>query len=86
MQELLWNVRSHAAYFQAYIIHYHEPTCIAEGEAKHALLLQMSGDHGKEMPFYLFLIIFFLPNIFLSYEERKGEEGEKVKHKEISQI
>ena len=25
------------AYFRAYIIHYHEPTCFAKGEAKHAL-------------------------------------------------
>jgi hypothetical protein len=32
------------------------------------------------------IIIIFSPNIFHCYEERREEEGEKVKHEEKSQI
>ena len=44
-----WGLRK--AYFQAYIIHYHDPMSFAMGEAKEVLLLQMTRDHGKEMSF-----------------------------------
>ena len=42
------------AYFQAYIIHCNGLTGFVVGEAKEVLLLQMSRDHGKEMPFYYY--------------------------------
>jgi hypothetical protein len=39
------------AYFQAYTIHCHGPTSFVVGKAKEVLSLQMSRDHGREMPF-----------------------------------
>ena len=38
-------------YFQVYIIHCHGPTGFALGEAKEVLLLQILGDHGREISF-----------------------------------
>jgi hypothetical protein len=55
------------------------------GEAKEVLLLEMSGDHGREnailILFHLFYFYFLRPNV--SIVTRK--EGEKVTHEENSQ-
>ena len=63
--------------FQAYIIHYHGPTDFAMGEAKEVLSLQMSEDHGRELPFY------FCPNVSI-VQGKKGRRRGKAKYKENS--
>ena len=42
---------SKKVYYHTYIIHYHGPTNFVVGRAKEVLSLQMSRDHGKEVPF-----------------------------------
>jgi hypothetical protein len=56
MIQVIWNLRSHKACFQVYVIHCHGLMGFAMGEAKEVYLLQMSRDHGIEMLFYYFLI------------------------------
>ena len=46
----------------AYIIHYHGPMGFTMREVKEVLLLRMSRDHGKEMPFSYFNVLVF--NLF----------------------
>ena len=54
-------------------------------EAKEVLSLQMSRGHGKEIPFSYTHTHIILSKVIQVYEERREEEGEKVKHEENSQ-
>ena len=45
--------------FVDYTIHFNGPMGFGVREATEVLSLQMSRDHGREMPFYLFI---FMPN------------------------
>ena len=71
------------ACFHAYIIHCHDPTGFAVGEAKEVLLLQLSRDYDKEMPFFFFFSFFFLPNFFSCLRGKKGRRGRRSFMKKI---
>lgn len=61
-------------YFQAYIIHYHDPTDIAVSRKKEDLSLPKSTDHDREMlSTFLFL---FCPKItVIKRKERRKKSG-----------
>ena len=86
-QVLQWERQkwfSHCKY-QGTIIQWHGPMGFAVREAKMVLTLQMSGDHGREMPIFMkfypliYFLIYFLnfrpAKCYCSQEERrkKGE-------------
>ena len=51
-------------------------------EAKEVLVLQMSRDRGKEMLLSSFMD-FFWPDVFHSYNKRRGEERADVKSRSL---
>ena len=75
----------------AYIIHYHDPTDFIMGGSKEVLSLQMSRDHGREMPFLIvfdtliFIYFYFYLKIFFIIARKERKKGDKVKHKESFQ-
>ena len=56
------------------------------GGTKLLFLLQMLGDHGREMSlYYIYIYSYMAKNLHISHEERREEGGKMVKHEEKSQ-
>ena len=52
------------------------------GEAKEVLSLQMSRDHGREMPFFFFFFSFW-PNVSLVTRKEEKKKGKRSNVKEF---
>ena len=67
------------AYFHAYIIHCHGPTCLVVGDSerqKRFSPYKYQGAVAKKCRFYIILYFYIYPNCFHSYEQWREEEGE----------
>ena len=58
------------------------------GETKLVFLLQMLGDHGREMLLYyiyIYIYSYMAKKLHISHEKRREGGGKMVKHEEQSQ-